>query len=321
MRININEIKINTDRREASPFDIRKLADSIAEIGLMNPLTVDADHNLIAGLHRLEAAKLLEWTEIECTVNDLDSLHAELAEIDENYVRVNLTPLETSKLMLRRKEIYETLHPETKAGAAQGNGMKRSAEGGQLTDNLSARSKSFAQDTAEKLGVDERTVRRQVKIAKGLTPEAQKIIEESGVPVTQQNLDKLSRLEPEQQKVAAEKLVSGQITSIDEYSSDAKKTSKRKQKSSNTFIEDFAHFFERTEDWINHYYDIYETEFLFLSEEEVEAFEQKMLTLQVAMNKLLEKVKYCFNHAEELLKKIEEEEAAEEAQSKEEQNE
>ena len=149
MRININEIKVNADRREALPCGIRKLADSIAEIGLMNPITVDADHNLIAGLHRLEAAKLLEWTEIECTVNDLDALHAELAEIDENYVRVSLTPLETSKLMLRRKEIYETLHPETKAGAAQGNGMKRSAGGGQLTDNLSARSKSFAQDTAE----------------------------------------------------------------------------------------------------------------------------------------------------------------------------
>ena len=128
MRININEIKVNSDRRKASKDDIQKLADSIAEVGMMNPITVDADRNLIAGLHRMEAAKLLGWSEIECTVCELDELHAELAEIDENYIRANLTPLETSRLLFRRKEIYETLHPETKAGAAQGNGIR----GGQV---------------------------------------------------------------------------------------------------------------------------------------------------------------------------------------------
>jgi len=209
MRININKIIINPNRREASPSDVRKLADSIAEIGLMNPITLDADHNLIAGLHRLEAAKLLGWSEIECNVCELDELHAELAEIDENYIRANLTPLETSQLLFRRKEIYEALHHETKAGVAQGNGVKRSAGDSDLADNLSVRPKSFAQDTAKKLGVDERTVRRQVKIAKDLSPEAQRIIEESGIKVTQQSLDRLSRLEPELQREAAEKLVSG----------------------------------------------------------------------------------------------------------------
>ena len=39
-----------------------------------------ADYTLVAGLHRLEAAKLLGWTEVECTVCGLDRLHAELAE-------------------------------------------------------------------------------------------------------------------------------------------------------------------------------------------------------------------------------------------------
>lgn len=206
MKINISEIKINPGRRTAAPVDVQKLAESMAEIGLMHPITLDADRNLIAGLHRLEAAKLLGWAEIECSVCPLDELHAELAEIDENYVRANLTPLHASQLLLRRKEIYETLYPETKAGAAQGNGMKRSAGG--LTDNLSARPKSFAQDAAEMLGVNERTVRRQVKIAQDLTPEAQEVIEESGVKVTQQALSQLSRLAPEQQIRAAEKLIS-----------------------------------------------------------------------------------------------------------------
>ena len=159
----------------------------------------------------MEAARALGWTEIECTVIEADALHAELAEIDENYVRANLTPLESSKLLFRRKEIYETLHPETKAGAAQGEGMKRAAaldDGENLADNLSARSptpaKPFPEDTADKLGVDARTVRRQVQIAKDLIPEVQDKIEQSGQKFTQQDLIKLSLLDPEQQKEAAD---------------------------------------------------------------------------------------------------------------------
>ncbi|NBK80051.1 hypothetical protein D5272_16080 [bacterium D16-76] len=91
MLIPIKDIKLNPGRRDAEPEDIKKLADSIAELGLLNPITIDQGHTLIAGRHRLEAAKLLGWTEIECTVTDLQGLQAELAEIDENFVRKNLS--------------------------------------------------------------------------------------------------------------------------------------------------------------------------------------------------------------------------------------
>lgn len=64
MRIKISEININPGRREATAESIEKLARSISEIGLLNPITIDQEHTLIAGLHRLEAAKLLGWTEI-----------------------------------------------------------------------------------------------------------------------------------------------------------------------------------------------------------------------------------------------------------------
>ena len=90
MRIKISEIKINPGRREAEPKAIEELAKSIAAVGLMNPVTLDQNNTLIAGLHRLEAAKLLGWTEIECTVMGMDDVQAELAEIDENIVRTRL---------------------------------------------------------------------------------------------------------------------------------------------------------------------------------------------------------------------------------------
>ncbi len=156
MLLNINEIKINEGRRNLSAAGIDELAQSISDIGIINPITIDEAHTLIAGYHRLEAAKKLGWTEIDCKVCKLDGLHAELAEIDENFVRTPLTTTQRGELLLRRKAIYETLHPETKAGASQAAGMNR-AMGNSVDCNLQPTSKSFVQDTAEKLGVSSST--------------------------------------------------------------------------------------------------------------------------------------------------------------------
>ena len=96
------EVKINPGRRTANPEHIQELAKSISEIGLLNPITVDHRNVLIAGLHRLEAAKLLDWPEIECTVSSLEGLQAELAEIDENFIRNGLSEVEYGELFTNR---------------------------------------------------------------------------------------------------------------------------------------------------------------------------------------------------------------------------
>lgn len=59
MRIQISEIKINPGRRKTSPQYVEELARSITAVGLLNPVTIDQNNVLIAGLHRLEAAKML----------------------------------------------------------------------------------------------------------------------------------------------------------------------------------------------------------------------------------------------------------------------
>ena len=222
MLININEIKVNPGRREAAPEDVQRLSESVAEVGMMNPITVTADHTLIAGLHRLEAAKRLGWTEIECSVSDMDALHTELAEIDENVIRTGLSDLELSELLARRKKIYETLHPSTIARNLPGHASNYESSG----DKLTVEAKSFSQDTAEKMGVSPRTVERHVQIAENLTPETKEILRGTDKKVTKQNLTKLSRLEPEQQEEAAEQLVAGEIKSVDEYTADDSDTTR-----------------------------------------------------------------------------------------------
>ncbi len=217
MKIAISEIKVTPGRRPVDLDGIDGLVQSISEIGLLNPITIDQDHTLVAGLHRLEAAKKLGWTEIECSIRSFDVLQAELAEIDENVVRTALSLIEYGELLERRKEIYEALHPETKAGQAQAAGMNR-AIGNNVSDKMSATLKSFAQDTADKLGVSSRTVERTVQMMNGLTQDTREVFRcYPKYKLSQSNAMKLSRMEPGRQKTAAILLASGQIQSLDEY--------------------------------------------------------------------------------------------------------
>ena len=208
MRIKISDIKINPGRREAEAKAVEELAKSISAVGLMNPVTLDQNNTLIAGLHRLEAAKLLGWTEIECTAMGMDDVQAELAEIDENIVRTRLNRQELCEQLLRRKEIYETLHPETRHGMRNGQTAKNA--------NLATlETKSFAEDTAEKTGMSKRAVSRLLQIANNLTGDARRIVEAHNM--TQDTALKLSRLQHDEQVEAASMLAAGTMESVEQY--------------------------------------------------------------------------------------------------------
>ena len=74
MQVSIKRIQIREGRRNLDMGHVKELADSIRELGLLNPLTIDKENFLIAGLHRLEAVKTLGWTDVECTVSSLEGL-------------------------------------------------------------------------------------------------------------------------------------------------------------------------------------------------------------------------------------------------------
>ncbi len=112
----------NRDRR-----DVDCLAQSIATVGLINPITVDEAGRLIAGRHRLQACKNLGWNEIPAVVRHGD-VDPELISLDENIVRRHIPRLARAKLLARRKEIYETEHPEAKRGAAGGRALANDRE-------------------------------------------------------------------------------------------------------------------------------------------------------------------------------------------------
>lgn len=114
------------------------------------------------------------------------------------------------------ESLEETLHPETKNGGDRRSGKTRSAK------CTSDPARSFVEDTAEKLGVNPCTVRRQIQTAKNLSPETKEIIRGADAKLSKKSALKLSRLEPEQQKEAATLLASREIRSVDEYAAKEK---------------------------------------------------------------------------------------------------
>ena len=302
MRLSIKEIQVKEGRRSLDTCHVGELADSIREIGLLNPLTIDRDNFLIAGLHRLEAVKRLGWTEVDCTVSSLEGLAAELAEIDENIVRSDMSTLEYGEILLRRKEIYETLHPETKRGMRNGQTSK--------SDKMSfLETKSFAQDTAEKLGVVPRTVERQIQTAKNLTQEAKEIIKNADKKISKKEALKLSRLEPEDQKEAARLLTTQQIRNMGEYA-EKKKEEPEKAGGSlkdmiaelkdpdkdcsgtpDSFLEEYEAFVRKFHKEIGWYSDpYYDTVFPFVSPEQLSILRELTDSICAAAGQLLHKV-------------------------------
>jgi ParB family chromosome partitioning protein len=63
----IDAIQIG-DRYRTNLGDLKALADSIDTLGLIHPVVVTPDDELVAGGRRIEAAKLLGWDTIPVTV-------------------------------------------------------------------------------------------------------------------------------------------------------------------------------------------------------------------------------------------------------------
>ena len=98
--------------------DLRSLADSIAEVGLLHPVVVTPEGRLIAGLRRLEACRMLGWTELSVTIVDL--YQAARGEAHENFVRKDLLPSEIVALKraiepLERREARQRQGHQTSA--------------------------------------------------------------------------------------------------------------------------------------------------------------------------------------------------------------
>lgn len=190
-------IDVRADARAIDTGIVNGLVESIGTVGLINPIRVrdvGGRWEVIAGVHRLMACRKLGLAEIEAHVVTDDDLHAELAMIDENLMRAELSASDRAKQTARRKAIYLELHPETAQHVAGGHAKNNSA-----SENI-----SFAAETAKATGQNERTVQLHAERGEKVIAEVIELIRGTKLD-TGAYLDKLKKLPPNDQLTAAKR--------------------------------------------------------------------------------------------------------------------
>lgn len=193
-------IDLRADARAIDEAAVAGLVESIANVGLINPIRVRAVGDrweVIAGAHRLTAVKQLGLADISAIVVTDDDLHAELAMIDENLCRAELSPADRAKQTARRKAIYLELHPETKREATL-------MQGDILPSRQVGETERFTTATARVTGQSERAVQRDAERGEKVIDAALDIIRGT-VLDTGTYLDKLKKLSPSEQVYAAKR--------------------------------------------------------------------------------------------------------------------
>ncbi|MBD2214533.1 ParB N-terminal domain-containing protein [Nostoc linckia FACHB-104] len=190
----INQILVGCNRRPIKGDKVNELKESIKANGLLNPITVDQKLNLIAGLHRLTACKLLGLDAIECNIVTYQAPdQARLAEIDENLIRNELEPLERSELWLERDRILERMGLRAKAGDNQ-----HTLKGGEMISLPAKRTVELAKEA----GYSERTFQHGKQIAKGIHPDVKQMIKGTAIAESPTALLKIARAGSQERALA-----------------------------------------------------------------------------------------------------------------------
>lgn len=194
----VTDIILNDRLRQVDEAHAHLLAENMQQTGcLRTPIEVrqvktktSLTYTLIAGAHRVRAAQILGWSEINAEIYQGSDDEARLWEIDENLIRHELNPLDRAVFLAERKQVYERMHPDTAGGVAGGKARQGSA-----TDIM-----SFAKDTAERVGLTDRSIRRAVFIAQKLSPDVRALLPGMVVAQKQSELLALAKLGHSEQR-------------------------------------------------------------------------------------------------------------------------
>jgi ParB family chromosome partitioning protein len=103
VEVPLDKIKVkDRARADMGEKEMRELEESIREYGLIQPISIDTNYNLLAGERRLRAHRSLGLTTISCVVRPDAKKVAKLElELDENIRRKDLTWPERARLEKR----------------------------------------------------------------------------------------------------------------------------------------------------------------------------------------------------------------------------
>lgn len=163
------------------------LADSMERLGQQQPITVlegdrDGRHRLVAGAHRLAAARLLGWATIQAVVQSMTDAQAKLAEIEENLIRRELSELDRGAFLAEWSALHAAMRGTRRGGDAR------------KTTSLSLCSPRFSEEAAERLKLSARSVERSIARSRRLNPNVRETVRQSWMADNASALDRLTRL-------------------------------------------------------------------------------------------------------------------------------
>ncbi|SOC46598.1 ParB family chromosome partitioning protein [Rhizobium subbaraonis] len=182
----------------ARPVDLEHaaaIAGNMVDRGLINPITVRATpaagggktpYTLIAGGHRLEAARMNGWEEIEAIVVSADAAEAQLIELSENIFRNDLSKLDRAIFVVKFREIFEEKHGRIDP---KGGRPKKQANDWPV---IFAPGKELSQRVQDRLGFGASTYKNVTKIGLKLHPMLRAALRGTGYEHDQKLLLKLA---------------------------------------------------------------------------------------------------------------------------------
>ena len=196
--IPVDQIHVGDRLRSVNPDHAALIAESFRSNGQMTPIEVRRDDEggflLVAGAHRLEAAKLAGIAEISAIIVQVDEDTARLREIDENLCRRDLTELDRAAFLAERKVVWAKLNPEAIVFKNKKSRTNLSTIG------------TFAEEVAERLGLSRRSIDRAINRHNALAAEVRATLAHSRWADNGSVLDGIAKLAPEDQRKAAEAL-------------------------------------------------------------------------------------------------------------------
>lgn len=197
---------------------VNTLKCSIEELGLMNPLVLNKNYELVSGFRRYRAVELMRWVEVPCNFVEYDNdLHERLANIDENLERRSLSEKDSDRAFSEKKKIYGILYPHMLQGGVKPKDVKDKQQ------------KTFAEDTAEKTGLSRATVDKKVARIDSVTPEVRIAYEQDKINSSQ--IDELVKLDKEDQNKVLKKVQGTSVAETRLIVDDFKEAKKSKENS------------------------------------------------------------------------------------------
>ena len=232
----LDVLTVSKRLRHLDAAKVESIAESMEAIGLQQPISIWASEDgavveLVAGAHRVEAAKNLGWDKIDCIFVNMDELDRRLWEIDENLRRADLTDLERAQHTAKRAEVVKK-KKELPANLANKSEPHRPNKG----------QVDFVADTAKKTGKSKRSVERDKARGEKIAPDVQEELSGTDIETSGVQLDALATADPEDQREAVKAVNLGEAKDVREVLPETEgKRAKSRRTSWEIRIDNFDH--------------------------------------------------------------------------------